>query len=65
MSGSAVLIRNNRRGLESIQALESGSLQKFPRQQLRRQDDQVVIMMDDPAIDSELEGGELDQGLAV
>lgn len=65
VSGSAVLIRNNRRGLESIQALESGSLQKSPRQGLRGQDDQVVMMMDDPALDSELEGGELDQGLMV
>lgn len=65
VTGRAVLIRNNRRGLESIQALESGSLQKFPRQGLRGQDDQVVMMMDDPALGSELEGGELDQELKV
>lgn len=65
VSDGAVLIRNNRQGLESIPALESGSLQKSPRRELRGQDDQVVMMMDDPALDSGLEGRELDQGLKV
>lgn len=65
VSGSAVLIRNNKQDLESIRALESDSLQKFPRQWLRGRDDQVVMMMDDLALDSELEGGELDQGLEI
>lgn len=40
-------------------------MQKFPRQELRGQDDQVVMMMDNPALGSELEGGELDQDLKV
>lgn len=40
-------------------------MQNFPRQGLRGQDDQVVMMMDDPALGSELEGGELDQELKV